>query len=336
MNCLISNPGRCLVGLAVALTCAGWLCGCTPSPRPDAPPVDPDLPDIAKLRSRLPAQMPTDSIDRGPTARVRITHMVFPADSPLNAAWRLAKSKGVEPPFGALWRANGLCVYLVHRNVLDEFFALMPEPVSLGEQGLLASRLPAPVQVFAKSTKGRRRSATVVLPGDREEELTVDRGMCRFLLQAQPEDDGTVFVHLTPQHHRPCASILPRTRMERQLDGRVFDELSLQAKLGRGHVLLIGLTPQPGQEPQDVVEPEPSDTTPPDAASAEPAGSGPDEPEAPPSEDDVDDQGVTPIGRPRRIGELILGTSHEGRRAQLLLAIVAPNAKSVRGTSGGD
>ena len=291
----------------LALTC--WLCGCPSSPSGPEESDQPKLPDLGSIRSRLPAQVPSDMAERGETVRVRATQLVLPMQPPLAPAWQFARSKGIEPPAVALWRKNGLYACVVHKGVLKEFFSQIPEPVNRGQQRLLASRLHAPLQSLGAGVIRQRQRATVVLPGDEEEKLTFDRGICRLLLQAEPQDDGTVLLYLTPQHHRPRTSIKPRSMLEKQLDGRIFHELRLQARLSGDRVLLVGLAPEPEQEPEEeeLAEEKPATT---DAKEPTPE-------DAPQVEADL-----LPQPHPRNIGRLILQGTHGNSRMQLLVVVV--------------
>ena len=249
-------------------------------------------------------RMPSDVADRGKTVRVRVTQMVLPMDPSLASAWQFACSKGIEPPSAALWRENGLCACVVHKGVLEEFFLQIPQPAKLGQQRLLASRLPSPLRSLGFGAISQQRHATVVIPGDEEKTLAFDRGICRLLLQAEPQDDSTVLLYVSPQHHRPRTTIKPRSVLEKRLDGRIFHGLQLQARLSKDQVLLIGLVPEPEEAPaeEELAADDPKEPTPEDAPEVE----------------------ADPLPQPHRrnIGRLMLQGTGGDNRMQLLLVVV--------------
>ena len=293
----------------LAATCL--LPRCTPGPS-----AEPELPDIGKFRSRIPPEPPTDANETGPTVRLRVTELLLPLQPPTGAAWALARQRGVEPPMAPLWSQNGLNACIVHRDVLEDFFAAIPEPKRIGQRRMLASRRPIALSPSARDRVRQSRRVTLTMPDGTVRKLTLRKGNCRLLVQAQPQPDGALLVHLTPQHFRPRTTIRPRSRLEKQLDGRVFDEFRLQARLAPDHVLLVGLVQATPPVP---VDPPAVDAAPTSAPASAPADQPADESE-PPAEEAA--PVPPPPPQPQHLGQLILGPQPWRRDKHMFLAIV--------------
>ena len=316
----------------LAVTCG--LSGCTPlagdgAGAGSAVPWEPPLPLIRNLRPRLPIEKSADVLDGGPEVRARISQLVLPLRSRLTGAWALARARSVAPPTASLWSENGLVACVVHKSVLKDFFALIPQPLGTQQDLMRLSRLPTPLKV-AGPTAGRQR-ITLVLPDDQKRELVLSQGSGRLLIQAQPQPDATVLLYVTPQYYRQRVTIRPRSVLKKQLDGHVFDELRLQARLAKDQVLLIGLAePEPAaSQPaaSQPAEPEPAASQPatPEPAAPQPAASqpAPSEPAVPQPAEQIRPEVEPPVRRgPPRLGDVLLGASQGNSREQVLLAIV--------------
>jgi hypothetical protein len=94
-------------------------------------------------------------------------------------------------------------------------------------------------------------------------------GRLQLLTRLMP-DQGFVTMELTPHHFKPRLTLEPRTAMEKQLDGRMFEELTVRIAMPADRVLIVGYElpadgrvpaeEQPGLIPTDPTEP-PEPTT---------------------------------------------------------------------------
>ena len=87
-----------------------------------------------------------------------------------------------------------------------------------------------------------------------------DQSTLRLLAKIETQSDGTHTLVLTPQHYIPSPlDLIPRDLMEREMDGRVYDELSLRVTLGKDQIAVVGLHwPWPMGEVLDEEDPDDS------------------------------------------------------------------------------
>ncbi len=313
-----------IVRLTLALT-FGLVCiaGCTPRPASPAPP-EASLPTIGELREHRSDPDLPHSHHRGPVSPLKITCLTLPLDADLGDAWRLVESQGVEPAMGHLWRTNGMRAHLINQVLVDDFLQLLPMDPDRPELDHLAQRTIHTSQAYSPFDITDRyrqpQTCTIVMPGDEVESTVLEPGRCRLLIQSRPVDDEYLLLHLTPHHHRPKVSVKPRSVIEKRLDGRIFDELQLQARLSRRHVLIVAFHPPPAPYVAPDVE---SLTEPPDAATSQPAAP-PDSPLESPPVSTPESQSATPTDQPppTAIGRLILTGKRYRKPVQLLLLIV--------------
>lgn len=214
------------------------------------------MPAVSDLRSRVSLDDSADPVDIGQTTRTRVNRLDLPRAADLSEAWKIIERHGVEPAMGPQWRENGLCVGLIHVNMLKAFLDQLPGTGHIERRQMLTSNLPTPIDLTPPIS--RTVYIEVIHAGDQRERVRLDRGVCRLLLQSQPQSDGSVMLSLTPQHFFPQESVRPRTPMEKQLDGRIFQSLELQCVMSREQVLVIGLA-TPATPPYDVEALEPSE-----------------------------------------------------------------------------
>jgi hypothetical protein len=96
------------------------------------------------------------------------------------------------------------------------------------------------------------------------EHIVLGREGGQFQLLAKMEREGDRhFVVLTPHLYRPRINdFSQRTLLERELDGRVYSELSVRIELKPDRLIAVGLYwPWPEQEPMVPLEQDPSDAT---------------------------------------------------------------------------
>lgn len=218
------------------------LAGCPPRP---APPIDEPLPRLEHVRSRFRDPGRADPGHKGPITRLRITRFVLPLDADLSRAEALLDTQGIEPPMGRLWRANGLRANLIHRRLLDDLMQLLPldpnvpQLDQLDQQVINTSQMKTPLDynlTFKASVP-----CMLAMPGDEMTSTTLAPGRCRLLLHSAPADDTTLLLSITPHHYTPRVSVIPRPAQESMLDGRLFEELTMQVRIHAHHVLVVGL-----------------------------------------------------------------------------------------------
>jgi len=294
-----------------------WLCcvaatlcaaGCAePAQRPPRR----ERPRLGELQTGEAPQLP-DELSRSITVQLRITRLDLSFDESLVETKLMLEQQGVAPPIAPLWLDNGMFVRVVSKDALDDMLDALPQPSSAYRTRMTASDIPTPLDYDLVIR--RRQRCVVALPDGVFEQLTLTGGRGRFLIEAAPQDDGSVLVSMTPQHHQQKVSVAPRSVLEKQLDGRVFEQLRLQVRLEADEFLVVmpnieqpalAATSQPATD-DDEQESEPVEQPP-----VPPAPPAPPIPPAPP-------EPLKPAGD---LGRLLLEASRHGQPLRLFVII---------------
>lgn len=224
------NATPILVWCAVVLILP-LLSGCQSPPKPE---IDIPLPGFG---------------DEGPTKPRGVYAVIRRADVPLDQstddAWALINEQVVPPVTRGAWRGNGLRIGLLQRDQLDRYSAVMPQPVGFSRMLMNRSTYPAPIVETPKLRSNVRFEVDLTLPPRPrlvEKANGGESSTLRLLAQVQTLDDGRHTLVLTPQHHIPSPlNLIPRDPIEKEMDGRVYDELALRVVLGKDQIAVIGL-----------------------------------------------------------------------------------------------
>lgn len=283
---------HCFAPLLLSL---GLLIGCATDP--PATPDDDFLPRSVEPSRPVAASDPT--ADAAPINWIS-RRLSVGVDRSLSEAWSLSDEAVLPELSRAVWNANGLRVGVLPAVRGRDFVLALGEVTEVRDTQLLSHDYPEPLR---RSPPLRAEFfADLTIPPRPVTIETLTRGRLRMLMASRALSGGRTRVTLIPQHHLDRATLLPLPPRERVLEGRVFDELSVQIDLDPQDVLLLGFyqSPLPSQAPEDTPEdtPEPGGATTPDpsAAAAMPndasdeadTASGidtPDEPETPAAEE---------------------------------------------------
>lgn len=247
----------CLMIAAIA-----WLTGCE---------ADPGVPE-GRIRVVQPEPMVDDPAVPDSNAVLWVSRRVaVRLGRPLDDVWALTDETVLPELSRAVWNANGLRVGLLSRDNARDFGLTLGETLEVRDTQILNYQQP---EVLRRSAPLRAEFfADLTVPPMPVTQEYFTGGRLQLLMSSQPLGNGSTLLTLTPQHHVPKTSLLPRTAAEKVLDGRVFNELSIQIDVASTEALLIGLyLPAPPT-------PEESD-------------------DAPPAEQDPDDETQTPTGEP--------------------------------------
>lgn len=222
---------RCLpaIGLATAICFA--LPGCRSSPPPDA---------------NIP--LPTFG-DESPPKPIGVYATIRRADIPLDQAtddaWAFINEQVVPPVTRGAWRGNGLRIGLLSRDQLDEYAEVMPQPVAFSRMQINRSTHPATIIETPKLRPSLRFETDLTLPPRLRKVETIKGGKnstLRLLARIETQPEGQHTLILTPQHYIPSPlNLIPRDPFEKDMDGRVYDELSLRVSLNRDQIAVVGL-----------------------------------------------------------------------------------------------
>ncbi|MEE9403274.1 MAG: hypothetical protein V3V20_00135 [Algisphaera sp.] len=244
--------------IAIAATIAALLItiGCqTTAPSP-----------VGKIRTlpHDPTPPQVDSKNNSPHRAVRCVMRIatLPLNRPLTNAWAHVDQKAVPSLSQSIWNANGLRVGVLNTANAEAFGKAMGPPTHIKDQTLVA--LNRPSVLLESQTLRATFFADLTRPAQAEHIETFRRGQARLLTTMTPTGPASATIRIIPQHHLPRATLLARGPLEKMLDGRIFDELTLPVNIGPGQALVVGyaLAPQfdtPPQEDKDDRKDDPKD-----------------------------------------------------------------------------
>lgn len=214
--------------LAVA-TCV--LSGCNGTSKPDE---EIPLPTIGGNEKPKP---------RGVFAIIR--RVDVPMDQSTDEAWAITNEQVVPALTRGAWRGNGMRLGILESDQLDAYAEAMPQPVGFGETLINQSPHPIPIIETAHLPGDLRFRIDLTRPPMPPKVETIVGGKdstLRMLARIETEDDGRHTIVLTPQHHIPSPfGLIPRDPLEKELDGRLFNELTVRVTLEPKQVAVVGL-----------------------------------------------------------------------------------------------
>jgi len=187
--------------------------------------------------------------DEGPKRPTGVFAVIRRADVPLDQstddAWSIINEQVVPPVTRGIWRGNGLRIGLLHRDQLDAYSEAMPQPVAFSRTLINRSTQPVSVLTTPRLRSDLRFEMDLTRPPRPRQVELVEGGegsTLRLLAKIETEDDGRHTLVLTPQHHIPSPlDLIPRDPRDKEMDGRIYDELSLRVTLGKNQVAVVGL-----------------------------------------------------------------------------------------------
>ncbi|MFK7790266.1 MAG: hypothetical protein AB8C95_12335 [Phycisphaeraceae bacterium] len=222
---------------ALRVMCCGMLAltlllvGCKSGPDPDA--VIP-LPGFGNEGPAKP---------KGVYAVIRRADV--PLDESSDEAWSIINEQIVPPVTRGTWRGNGMRIGLLQRDQLDRYSAVMPKPVAFSRLMINRSVYPVPIVETPRLRGDLRFQMDLTQPPRPRNVENVqggDSSTLRLLAKIETEADGRHTLVLTPMHHIPSPlNLIPRDPLQKELDGRIFEELSLRVTLGKDQIAVVGL-----------------------------------------------------------------------------------------------
>ncbi len=168
-------------------------------------------------------------------ALVNIQQIAMRLDRPTDPAWETVNEDAFPAVTRSVWNANGLRLGLIRRDHLRDLIEKLPPASSVGNEKVLASDHPVAVRRSPPLAGVVTVDLTIPPLAVREEQIT--GGRVQLLLDV----NAAQTLRLTPHHYLPQFSLQPRSVLEKDLDGRIFNELALSAGLGPQDVLVLGL-----------------------------------------------------------------------------------------------
>ena len=264
-----------------------------------------------------------------------VNRIDMPLDVSLDKCWALVDEDAVPKLTRGLWEVNGMRIGLLHAKDAADFANALPTITGESLAKLYTSHYPTAVRSTPRVQDTVNVDLTV--PPKSPTLYRAHGGQLQLLVRIGQADNGQVFIEVTPHHYVPKPDLVPRNPLEKQLDGRVFDELAALLPVDPDTAIVIGLYrpwPQPeattdSTEPTE--NPETPDTTetptpkteptPPDQPA--PVAQSPDTPpdEASPQPSDLSPQQSPPPPVPEGLGRALMTGSRAGHPIQIMMVL---------------
>ncbi len=195
-----------------------------------------------------------DNADR-PTADTPVGALIHRIDLPLEvsleACWASVSESEVPLLRRGMWQINGLRIGVLHAELAPTFAQGLPKIHGESRAKLIGSPYPSPI----RSTPRLIKPVVVDLtdPPKSPVVLTLRGGKLQLLAKITRDETGQAYLELTPHHYKPKADLVPRSPLEKQLDGQVFDELTTRLALTPDTAVVVGLY-RPWLEPTEPEE----------------------------------------------------------------------------------
>lgn len=225
----------------------------------EIPPTQP----TASILDANPAEQP-DSTDvtqqdaDKPTADTPVGALIhridLPLDVSLDPSWLAVDESIVPLRTHGMWQANGLRIGILSAEQAPDFADTLPSILGESRAKLIGSPHPSPV----RSTPRLIQSVAIDLtdPPKSPEVFRAHGGRLQLLAKITRDETGQAYLELTPHHYKRKADLVPRSPLEKQLDGQVFTPLTAHLPLTPNTAVIVGLH-RPWPEPKDSADPTP-------------------------------------------------------------------------------
>jgi hypothetical protein len=255
---------------------------------------------------------------------VLIHRVDMPLDVSLDASWAAVDEQAVPMLMHGMWQTNGLRIGILHAEQAQAFAEALPPILGESRAKLFTAHYPTAI----RSTPRLIDPVTVDLTAPpRSPTLYRARdGRLQLLARIGRDESGQAWLELTPHHYKPKADLIPRSPLEKALDGKVFDTLSAMLPLSPDTAIVVGLH-RPWPEPD-----KPADTEQTPADQTEQTGDAESTPDKnPKTETDPDsdpdqqsaisDQQSSAPPLPEGLGRSLMAGERAGKPTQMLMVI---------------
>jgi hypothetical protein len=272
-------------------------------------PQDKTLPTLSDIRPSDQTDQPADSAEAGRVI-VMIYRIDLPLDERLERMWQEVDEGAIPFPMRGKWMINGLRIGVLHAQQSQAFSDALPGMLGESRAKLVSSDYPSTIR-----TTPRLRSTVGIDLTDPPRSPTEYRaigGRLQLLAQTGRDEQGQAYLQLTPHHYKHKATLLPRSPLEKEMDGRTFETLSVRIPLPMDRAVIVGL-----YRPWPVKDEAPTDLDP--SVQDKPASSRPDKSDTP----DQKPAEASPPAIPDHLGKALMTGTRAGKPTQMLLVISA-------------
>lgn len=219
---------------------------------------DPPMPDdkVVFVDPGTPAPEPGILLPDSDPVRWVSRRLSLPLGQSTQDAWAFVDETVLNDLSRAVWNGNGLRVGVMPASRGRALSQALGDPRDRRDTQILSYGFPEDVR--ESPTLRAEFFADLTLPPRPVTMEFFTRGQLRMLMASRPLGNGSTRVTLTPQHYLRKTTLLPRSPQERKLDGRVFDELTVEITVGRSDILLLGFYQKPPLTPEEG-EPQPEE-----------------------------------------------------------------------------
>lgn len=254
-----------------------------------------------------------------PSADTPVGALIHRVDMPLavslDASWAAVDEQAVPLLIHGMWQANGLRIGILHAEQAQAFAQALPNIHGESRAKLFTAHYPTAI----RSTPRLIDPVTIDLT-DPPRSPTLYRahdGRLQLLARIGRDESGQAWLELTPHHYKPKADLVPRSPLEKQLDGKVFNTLSAMLPLSPDTAIVVGLYP-PRPEADESTEAVEEKT--PESAENKEQPATPTESVDQPSEIS-DHKSPPPPALPHHLGKSLMAGERAGKPMQILLVI---------------
>ena len=255
-------------GLGVALVLVSFAGGCVFNAPGDRP-----LPALQQIRSQpLTVDLPNlSNMDAGSRPIASVVRIALPLRTSLNDVWSQVDEQVIPALVRGVWQANGLRIGVISRSDMGSFFEALPAVYGQNVSRMAVTEHLMPLCVSPRL--GKAVTVDLTVPPWSVRETQVRRGKLQLLMRVGSDvasttssktDDSSsgsishgsllrvghlvegtdaqrLYLELVPHHNLPKASLLPRSALDKQLDGQVFEDLAIRVGLSADQIIVLGL-----------------------------------------------------------------------------------------------
>ncbi len=319
----MNKPGqtaRHLVCTLIALVLCCLMTACEVVP-PDTAATDPPSQISSQTSSTTAKEPPSDATDQSggkqPIVGALLHRIDMPIDASLDACWNHIDEQSIPILIRGKWQINGLRIGILHAQQADDFAKALPVIYGESRAKLFTAHYPTPI----RSTPRLSRPIEIDLtqPPKSPTLYRAVGGRLQLLARIGKDDAGQAWLELIPHHYKPRPDLVPRSPLEKQLDGKLFHDLSALLPVSPDTAVVVGLyrPPPPPEKEKDGTDTSDSSET--DNHTA--ASSGDTDSKNDPDPTPHDNPEPTTPSIPDHLGKQLMTGTRAGKSIQLLMII---------------